>query len=127
MQLKLTPNTPPAITALVAKGSLPNEPLNYSNAGEPLTVTATVSDAESTVDQLTFEWKADSGTFTGTGPSVKWQPATAGGGGGVTALLSVTVIEKYGPSNSLENKATSTLSVTVHVAREVARWPTTSW
>ena len=38
-----------------------------------MTLTATVRDAETPVAQLKYEWKADAGTFTGEGASVKWR------------------------------------------------------
>jgi hypothetical protein len=115
--MKLTPNPPPVIAAIVAKGALQNEPANYSDAGEALTVTANVSDAETTPDKLTYEWKADSGTFTGTGQTVKWQPSTTGGSGGASAMINLTVIEKYGPGNAVENKASASQKVVIHDSR----------
>ena len=36
-------------------------------------LTAVVRDDETPLDQLTFEWKADAGTFSGDGASVKWR------------------------------------------------------
>lgn len=121
VELKLTPNTPPVITSLVAKGTFANAPANYSEAGEPLTVTVAVSDPETATDKMTFEWKADSGTITGEGPIVKWQPASTGSGSGANASITVTVVEKYGPSNTLENRASSSVSVAVrNGAKEVS-------
>ena len=41
-----------------------------------------MTDAETPVSDLTFEWTADAGTFTGTGSSVKWKaPAVFGSAG----------------------------------------------
>ena len=116
--MKLTPNPPPVIAAIVAKGALQNEPANYSDAGESLTVTANVTDAETTPDKLTYEWKADAGTFTGTGQTVKWQPATTGGSGGASAMLTVMVTEKYGPGNAVENKVSASQKVVIHDSRK---------
>jgi hypothetical protein len=119
VQMKLTPNTAPIITALVAKGTLPNEPANYVDATEVATVTVSVSDPETPAERMTFEWKSDVGTFTGTGASVKWQPpGNVGGSGPSSATLSVTVIEKYGPGDTLENKAASTVRVVLHDSKK---------
>ncbi len=38
-----------------------------------ITLTATVKDQETPVDQLKYEWKAAAGSFTGEGASVKWR------------------------------------------------------
>ena len=38
-----------------------------------VTLTAAVRDDETPIDQLTFEWKAAAGTFSGDGASVKWR------------------------------------------------------
>lgn len=120
VQMKLTPNLPPVIASLVVQGTYPNEPQNYVDAGEVATVTAKIVDSETAADKMTYEWKADVGTITGTGGnSAKWQPPSNVGGSGVTsATLGVTVIEKYGPSDSLENKVSSEVKVSVHDSKK---------
>jgi hypothetical protein len=119
VELKLTPNNPPQITALVVKGTSPNEPANYVDAAETATVTVSISDAETTADKMTYEWKSDVGSFTGSGPNVSWQPpGNVGGSGPTKATLSVTVVEKYGPSNSLENRVSSTVTVVLHDSKK---------
>jgi hypothetical protein len=60
-----------------------------------VTLTATVRDAETLADQLRFEWKADAGAFSGTGPSVTWRAPT----GPPTPrdyTITLTVTETYG-------------------------------
>jgi hypothetical protein len=82
------PSIPPAITALSARGSRSNEPSNFADVGEGIIVTATVQDTDTPLAQLTYEWSAPSGTFSGTGASVTWTaPASAGT---VTLTLSVS-------------------------------------
>jgi hypothetical protein len=66
-------NTPPAITSLSAQGTRRAEPANLADVGEELVVTATVTDAETAVDRLTFEWSSPAGTFSGQGPVVRWR------------------------------------------------------
>jgi hypothetical protein len=64
-----------------------------------ITVTAVVTDHETPIDQLKFDWTADAGAFTGTGASVKWRapkdiktPADYD--------IKLTVTEVYGTPNS---------------------------
>jgi hypothetical protein len=65
------PGALPTITGFTARGSRSNEPANFADIGEIIAVTASVQSTEP-LDRLTFEWTADAGTFTGTGPSVAW-------------------------------------------------------
>lgn len=60
-----------------------------------VTFTASVRDAETPVAQLRFDWKADLGTFSGTGPTVTWR-APRGASTPADVLASVTVVEVYG-------------------------------
>lgn len=81
-------NPPPVITSLTVQGTHTNEPASFADLGEELVVTATVVDNETPIGKLVFDWTADSGTFTGTGASVRWKAPT----GIVTpALVRVTV------------------------------------
>jgi hypothetical protein len=79
-----------------------------------VTLTAVVKDDETPLDQLTFEWKADAGTFSGDGASVKWRapkdiktPADY--------IITLTVTEVYGTPDSSgarpQNVATATSPV----------------
>ena len=96
------PSIPPAITALSARGSRSNEPANFADVGEEITVTATVQDPDTPLDQLTYEWSAPSGVFSGTGASVKWRaPASAG-----TVTVTVTVSDG--------TRVSRTVDVSVH-------------
>jgi hypothetical protein len=100
------PNTPPTIDSIAISSA-------RVEVGTPVTVTATVEDAETPVSALTFAWTADNGTFTGTGPSVTWQPsADAVTPADYTLTLVVTEHFTSG-SQSLVNTATK--SATVHV------------
>jgi hypothetical protein len=82
-------NTPPTIDS-VAIGTTRVE------AGQDVQVTASVKDAETPLDQLTYTWSASphSGTFTGTGATVTWRPPT----GETTPdlyTITLTVTEHY--------------------------------
>jgi hypothetical protein len=66
-----TPNTAPLIGGLTAQGTRTKEPANLADANEEIVLTATVSDAETAVDKLTFEWSSPVGTFSGSGTTVR--------------------------------------------------------
>ena len=114
-----TPNAPPTIQSLKAQGSRPSEPAQFADLNEEISVTATVKDAESSPDDLTYEWSADLGTFTGTGRTVKWRvPAAATTP--ARATLTLAVVETYQTTNdsglpvTVENRVTKTSTVGVH-------------
>jgi hypothetical protein len=109
-------NAPPVIQSIAAAGSRQKEPSAYADLGEAITVTATVTDAETAVSALTFEWSADVGAFSGTGSRVVWTaPRNAG-----VVTLRLKVIERYvgaDPSGlpiPQENTAAATATVDVH-------------
>jgi hypothetical protein len=99
-------NTPPVVQSIVAGSDA------HAEVGAPITLTATVTDAETPVDQLTYAWSAPTGTFSGSGPSVTWTP---GADAQTPADISVTltVTEKYG-SPQQTNTASGTVSVHVN-------------
>ena len=83
-----------------------------------ITLTANVKDEETPVEQLKFGWKADGGTFSGEGASVKWRaPKDIKTPADYTIALTVT--ETYGVPDSTgvrpQNVATGTSpSIRVH-------------
>jgi hypothetical protein len=83
-----TVNTPPSIESIVASSS-------RTEVDTDVTLTATVKDAETAISQLKFEWKADVGTFTGEGASVKWR-APKGTTTPSDQTIRLTVTETYG-------------------------------
>jgi len=64
---------PPVIDGIAARGSRPNEPPGFADLNEEIQVTAAVSDPDTPIDQLRFEWHSDVGTFSGNGASVTWR------------------------------------------------------
>lgn len=64
-----------------------------------ITITAVVTDHETPIEQLKFEWKADAGTFTGSGPSVQWR-APKDVKTPIDYEIRLTVTETYGTPNS---------------------------
>jgi IPT/TIG domain len=112
-------NTSPVIQSIVAQGTQKSEPADFADVGETVAVTASVSDKETPPDQLTYEWSADVGTFSGSGAKVSWK-APASGPTPLTATLTLTVIEKYQTTDDTglpvdaENRVTDTAKVSVH-------------
>lgn len=71
-------DTAPVIQSVTAQGTRPNEPKNFADLDEGVTVTAVVQDPDTAPERLTFEWTAEVGTFSGTGSTVTWRsPADA--------------------------------------------------
>jgi hypothetical protein len=115
----LAENTPPTIVSIQALGARHNEPPQFADLAETITVTAFVRDTETPISQLVFEWSSDAGTFSGAGPVVQWR-APSNASTPASATLTVTVIEKYqgadptGLPVTKENRATMTTMVSVH-------------
>jgi len=104
------PNPPPVISSLVVQSTRTNAPSNFADVGEDVVATATVQDAQTPVSQLLFEWSADGGAFTCSGPSVRWRAPT-----GITtpAQLKVTV-KVVEPLDGTSQSVSSTVTVRVH-------------
>jgi hypothetical protein len=110
-------NTPPVISAIAAQGTRVNEPASFADLGETIVLAATVTDAETSPDRLTFAWSAPLGTFTGTGATVQWTaPTGVAVPTNVVITLTVTeplssVAETSGPAVSQSVSATTTVRV----------------
>lgn len=68
-------------------------------AGESTTIIASVRDAETPLDQLTYQWSASAGSFAGQGATVSWR-APEGASTPENYQLTLTVIEQYGTPNA---------------------------
>ena len=112
-------NEPPVIQSITARGTKSNEPENFADLSEEITVTGTATDAESTPDRLVYEWSGTDGTFTGTGPSVKWL-APASGATPFVANLKLTVVDRFQTTDgsglpiTFEHRVEKTFTVKVH-------------
>ena len=84
-----TVNTPPVITSVAVANP-------RIEANDQVQLTASVTDAETPVDSLTYQWSASivGGTFTGTGRQVQWK-APAGAKTPDTVTFTLTVVENY--------------------------------
>ncbi len=104
---EVPPGEPPVITAIAARGTRQNEPADFADLGEEIAVAASVQDPDTSSDQLTFEWTAEAGSFSGSGASVKWRaPTTASTPGQVT--LTVTV------SDRTSNRVSASTTIRLH-------------
>ncbi len=90
-----SPAVLPQIQGFTVQGPRPNEPAGYADIGELISVTANVLSPGTPVANLTFDWSADAGTFSGSGPSVTWRAPTQ-----VTAPADIPLTLKV--SKSLE-------------------------
>jgi len=112
-------NQPPVIQSVTARGVKPNEPDNFADLSEEITVTATVTDAETTPDRLVYEWSGTDGSFIGTGPSAKWR-APASGSTPFVANLKLTVVDRFQTTDgsglpiTFEHRVEKTFTVKVH-------------
>jgi hypothetical protein len=116
-------NQPPTISTIRAQGSkYPNQPSRYADLDEDIEVSADVSDGETPIPQLRFEWSAipTGGTFSGEGRVVRWRAPRQVDRTPVAYTLTATVIEQYqtvdtsGAVVTREHRATGTVVVQVH-------------
>jgi hypothetical protein len=104
-------NSAPVITAVTVQGTKRNEPPAFSDVGETVAVSAVVTDAESNVDFLQYNWTATLGSFSGTGARVSWvAPATATTP--VTVTITLEVVERFGTNQ--ENRVSKTATLALH-------------
>ncbi len=108
-------NPAPRINGLTAQSSRPRAPARVAEVEEEITVTAAVTDAETPAGDLVFEWTSESGTFTGTGASVKWSAPRPAQTPAVNTLK-LALIERYvTPDGSVhENRVEQSIAVSVH-------------
>lgn len=114
-------NAPPTIGTFKVQGSRANEPANFADVSEEVEVSVTVTDPESQISDLKFNWSAAVGSFSGSGAKVMWQaPAEATTPMEVT--INLEVIETYtSQGRSVENKVTGSTTVALHDSlKEVA-------
>ena len=102
-----TPNNPPRILELIVSAE-------RIEVGEEVTLTANVADDETSADELMYEWQAASGSFSGTGRTVKWR-APMDMATPATYRISLIVIDRYGSGQqTLEHRVNGETSE-IHV------------
>ena len=108
-------NTPPTITSITVQGTRTGQPANFADVGDAIPVVATVTDVESNVDTLQYNWSATQGSFTGTGRSVSWvAPPVIDQR--VSVTITLEVVERFGTNQ--ENKVTRTATLSLHDSRK---------
>jgi hypothetical protein len=99
-------DTAPTITSVTAQGTRPNEPKNFADLDEEVSVTAAVEDPDTPADRLTFEWSAEAGTINGSGATVSWRaPADA------QTPKSIVITVKVSDPGSNTTTGTGTISL----------------
>jgi hypothetical protein len=98
------PNSAPVIDSIELSAA-------RTEVDSEVTITAHVRDAETPVDQLEYEWKADAGILSGEGAIVKWrapgdQPTPR------DYTISLAVTEMYGTPDASGNRLTNVVSGT---------------
>jgi IPT/TIG domain len=112
-------NQPPVIQSVTARGTRPNEPTGFADLNEEIDVTAVVTDAETTTDRLVYEWTGTDGTFSSSGPTVKWR-APASGSTPFVANLKLVVVDRFQTTDgsglpiTFEHRVERTFTVKVH-------------
>jgi hypothetical protein len=103
-------NAPPLITGMTAQTRRRGAPAGFADLEDLVDVTVTTQDAESSPDQLTYEWEASLGTFEGEGRAVRWR-APDRASTPTTVALRVSVIERL---EGGENRVTGSVFVNLH-------------
>ena len=105
------PNAPPVIQSLTSSS-------DRAEINASIQVTALVQDQETSPASLIYEWTAQAGLFTGSGPSVSWR--APGDNVFTTIDLTLTVIERYtvtdpdGRPQTRENRTTGMLKIHIN-------------
>ena len=110
-----TVNPPPVVTSVRSIGSRPNQPAEFVDLGETITLVATVTDSETAPSSLSYVWTGP-GTIVGSGSSVSWQaPSTVLTPTPAPTTVSLGVIESFTEGSiTHRNVVTSSIVMQVH-------------
>jgi len=117
-------NAVPVVESITIQGRRAGQPARFADLQETIDVRATVTDAETPVGELTYQWSATAGSFSGTGSTVTWTaPDSATTPGTVTITLKV--VENYGHPGQAKiysHEVTRTQTLALHnSADEIAK------
>jgi hypothetical protein len=121
-----TANQPPIVSGISSRSPRRNAPGAFADLDEAITVTATVTDAETPADQLLYEWTADAGTFSGTGREVTWRAPTQASTP-AEVRLNLVAVETYQTVNAqglpvtAEHRVPGSLTVRLHASAKEVR------
>jgi hypothetical protein len=111
-------NAKPTIDSITVQGRRPRQPARFADVKETVDVTATVRDPETPIDELTYQWSATAGTFSGTGRVVTWTaPDTIAESAGTTVTITLKVVENFGhpgQPKTFSHDTTSTATLALH-------------
>lgn len=115
-------NALPSIDAITAQGRRARQPARFADVRETIDVAATVRDAETPIDELTYQWSATVGSITGSGRAAVWTAPDAAPAPS-TVTITLKVIEAFGhpgqPKNFTQD-VSGTVAVRLHdSAKEV--------
>jgi hypothetical protein len=107
-------NRPPVIVSVRSIGSRSNQPSGFADADETVTLVATVTDADTSPNAMTYAWSGP-GTFGAAGPNVIWHVPTNLSPLPSTATVTLTVTEPFTEGGiSHQNTVTAGFVVQVH-------------
>jgi len=106
-------NVPPTIMAIVIQGGRPNEPPDFADLNETVSISAQVSDPETASDQLEYQWTALVGTIVGEGQTVSWHAPDASETP-LPVAIELRVIERYGQDGIFQHEATAARTLSLH-------------
>jgi hypothetical protein len=104
-------NTAPVLSAITASAA-------RAEVNQSIEIKATVTDAETAPEKLTYVWTSDVGEFTGAGPVVTWRLAAGKSPTPLDLKVTLTVVETYDSFDSagrpvkLEHRVTRTETLT---------------
>jgi hypothetical protein len=81
-------NTPPVVRAITAFEG-------RTEVDRDIEINADVTDTETAPGELTYEWSANAGRFTGNGSRVTWRLDAGAGPTPVNVTIALTVVERY--------------------------------
>lgn len=108
-------NQPPAITSIRSIGSRPNQPADFADIGETITLVASISDNETPIDQLTLEWSGP-GSFAGATATTMWQAPSSVAPAPSSVSLTLKAIERFteGSVTHTQSSAPFTYTLQLH-------------
>jgi hypothetical protein len=101
-------NVPPVNNAVPIISNIAVDVHGRVEIDQDVDVTAAVTDAETPTASLQFNWTANVGTFTGSGPAVKWRLPKGSASTPVSVTISLEVVEQYADVDSRGQPTTST-------------------
>ena len=99
-------NAPPVVGSIRSVGSHAGQPSGFADIGESVTLVASVTDAETPADRLTYAWSGP-GTFSGTGSSVTWQVPGDVSPTPSPVSVTLTVTESFVENNVTHHQSSS--------------------